>query len=74
MKVKKTYYYKTSSKGRAGCRSESIYWKEALAYSKAEIRQRFKWSNTRVEAIITKEEMDAILAENPETKVLRLDF
>lgn len=74
MKTKKTYYYKTSSMGRAGCRHESEYWRETLAYNKTEIRQRFKSSDTRVETIITKEKMNEILAENPEAKVLWLDY
>ena len=73
MRIKKNYFYKTSSMSRCGFRSESRYWRETLAYSKADIRKRFKASDTRIEAILTKEQLDEILAKNPETEVLYLN-
>lgn len=62
------YYYRTSSKGRAGCSNISAtLWCEE-AKSKAEVIRRHKTSGNKVE-VFTEEQAKELLARAPYIRV-----
>lgn len=49
-----TFYYLTTSKGRAGC--NNVNWHKGEFNTKAEVKEKYKRLNVRVVAIFTEEQ------------------
>ena len=62
-----TYYFTTTSKGRAGC--SHYTYRKCEAKSKAEVKRRYssKFSGRRVQWVITEDELNQLSAESQAT-------
>ena len=71
MKPKKSYFYRVWSVDRCGNKRSSS-WRETKAHSKKEVRDSLRWREVREVNVLSYEQMQAVLASNPNTEVFYL--